>query len=59
MNIRLLIKKLDKFVDSSDIKILNDINNISLNSISDQKNTLSIIEYDKNIVCPKNSNILF
>ena len=25
MNIRLLIKKLDKFVDSSDIKILNDI----------------------------------
>lgn len=59
MNIRLLIKKLDKFVDSSDIKILNDINNISLNSISDQQNTLSIIEYDKNIVYPKNSNILF
>ena len=59
MNIRLLVKKMDELVDSSDIKIINDIDNISLNCISDQKNTLSIIEYDKNIICPKNSNILF
>lgn len=59
MNIKLLVKKMDELVDSSDIKIINDIDNISLNCISDQKNTLSIMEYDKNIMCPKNSNILF
>ena len=59
MNIRLLVKQMDELVDSSDIKIINDIDNISLNCISDQKNTLSIIEYDKDIMCPKNSNILF
>ena len=59
MNIKLLVKKMDELVDSSDIKIINDIDNISLNCISDQKNTLSIMEYDKNIICPKNSNILF
>ena len=59
MNIKLLVKKMDELVDSSDIKIINDIDNISLNCISDQKNTLSIIQYDKNIICPKNSNILF
>ena len=59
MNIKLLVKKMDELVDSSDIKIINDIDNISLNCISDQKNTLSIIEYDKDIMCPKNSNILF
>ncbi|MDU5978401.1 MAG: hypothetical protein E6Y71_10150, partial [Finegoldia magna] len=59
MNIKLLVKKMDELVDSSDIKIINDIDNISLNCISDQKNTLSIMEYGKNIMCPKNSNILF
>ena len=59
MNIKLLVKKMDELVDSSDINIINDIDNISLNCISDQKNTLSIMEYDKNIICPKNSNILF
>ncbi|MFR4778367.1 MAG: hypothetical protein ACLT9Z_06350, partial [Finegoldia magna] len=59
MNIKLLVKQMDELVNSSDIKIINDIDNISLNCISDQKNTLSIIEYGKNIMCPKNSNILF
>ncbi|MDU5923161.1 MAG: hypothetical protein E6Z20_08420, partial [Finegoldia magna] len=59
MNIKLLVKKMDELVYSSDINIINDIDNISLNYISDQKNTLSIMEYDKNIICPKNSNILF
>ncbi|WP_297810627.1 helix-turn-helix domain-containing protein [uncultured Finegoldia sp.] len=58
MNVNLLVKNLDKLIDNSKINVLNDIDNISLNSVSDNRNALSIIESKNTITYPKNSNIL-